>query len=116
MINYIKVIIKYPSEIKIGDYIFFSDNIITEVISIEKGTRHSRENGYPYHFTGKYNDIIYKKTYYSKNRLLINIQLEKKLHYSPFFTFFYLSHTHRLFKLFIIKIPYNHGTITRTTN
>ena len=65
MINYIKVIIKYPSEIKIGDYIFFSDNIITEVISIEKGTRHSRENGYPYHFTGKYNDIIYKKTYYS---------------------------------------------------
>lgn len=74
MENYIKVIIKYPSEIKIGNYILFSPNEVVEVISIEKGRRHSREDGYPYHFTGKYNDTIYKKTYYSNVVKYIKIE------------------------------------------
>lgn len=60
-----KVIIKYPSEIKINDFIEFENNIICKVINIYKGIRHSRENGYPYEFTGIHNDIIYKKIYYS---------------------------------------------------
>jgi len=64
MDNYIKVIVKYPSQILIGDYIQFESNIICKVITIEKGIRHSRENGYPYHFTGEYNNILYKKTFY----------------------------------------------------
>ena len=65
MDNYIKVIVKYPSQILIGDYIQFESNIICKVIIIEKGIRHSRENGYPYHFTGENNDIIYNKTFYN---------------------------------------------------
>ena len=64
MENFIKVIVRYPSEIKIGDNIVFEPNIICEVIGIEKGKRHSREDGYPYHFIGKQNDTIYKNTYY----------------------------------------------------
>ena len=64
MEKFIKVIVKYPSNIKIGNNIVFEPNTICEVIGIEKGKRHSRENGYPYHFTGKQNDTIYKNTYY----------------------------------------------------
>lgn len=62
----IKNFVNYPSQIKLGDYIQFESNIILQVIKIEKGKRHSRENGYPYTFFGKQNDIIYKKTLYNK--------------------------------------------------
>ena len=37
--------------------------------------RHSRENGYPYHFIGKCNDIIYKKTYYRNVIKYIKIKI-----------------------------------------
>ena len=43
---------KAPSEIKIGDSITFSGVGTAKVIAIKKGKRHSREDGYPYEFTG----------------------------------------------------------------
>ena len=64
MENYIRTVIKYPSEIKVGDFMECQPTIIGKVVLIEKGIRHSRENGYPYHFTCNYNNTIYQKTYY----------------------------------------------------
>ena len=58
------IVVKYPSEIKIGDSILFKPDTFCEVINIMKGTRHSRENGYPYYFTGQLNDTIYNITLY----------------------------------------------------
>lgn len=63
MEKYIKINIKYASEIKIGDLILFNNEsppLICEVIKIEKEKRHSREDGYPYIFTGKKEDVLYK--------------------------------------------------------
>lgn len=63
MEKYKKINIKYASEIKIGDFILFNNEyplLICEVIKIEKGKRHSREDGYPYIFTGKKEDFLYK--------------------------------------------------------
>ena len=73
MDNYIKVIVKFPSEILIGDYIQFKPDIICKVTKIKKGIRHSRENGYPYYFTGEYNNTIYNKTfYYNIHKYVLN--------------------------------------------
>ena len=63
MENYHKVSIRYAYDIKIGDLILFNNNyplLICEVVKIQKGKRHSREDGYPYIFTGKKDDILYK--------------------------------------------------------
>ena len=74
---YYKIIKKYPSEIKIGDLVEFENNIICRVTDINKKQRHSRENGYPYEFIGKLNDVIYKKVYYSNVITYIEIKTEK---------------------------------------
>jgi len=63
MEEYRKINVKYASDIKIGDLILFNNEyppLICEVIKIEKGKRHSREDGYPYIFTGKKKDILYE--------------------------------------------------------
>jgi len=66
------ITVKYPSDIKIGNYIMLRPGIICEVIKIEKGVRHSRENGYPYTFHGKHDDIIYKQTFHRNVRKCID--------------------------------------------
>lgn len=60
--NYKQVVVKYPSDIKIGDLILFNSNplLICEVIKIEKGKRNSREDGYPYIFTGNKDNVLHK--------------------------------------------------------
>jgi len=65
--NYKRVVVKYPSDIKIGDLILFKSNpqLICDVIKIEKGKRHSREDGYPYVFTGNKNNVLHKTKYWS---------------------------------------------------
>jgi hypothetical protein len=62
------VIIKYASFIKLNDIIAFRINSSIKkckVINIYKGIRRSRENGYPYEFTGECveNGNIYKVVY-----------------------------------------------------
>lgn len=62
METYIPIIVKYPSNIKIGDIILFNNNLVMcKVIAIKKGKRHSREDGYCYTFTGQKNNIFYKR-------------------------------------------------------
>lgn len=65
--NYKQVVVKYPWDIKIGDLILFESSppLICDVIKIEKGKRHSREDGYPYIFTGNKDNVLHKTKYWS---------------------------------------------------
>ena len=60
-----EIIVKYPSDIKIGNVIRIQGKKC-KVTNKLKLTRHSRENGYPYEFTGVdvETDTIYKQIYY----------------------------------------------------
>ena len=83
MEKYNKIIIKYPSEIKIGDLILFRPDTICKVIKINKKRRRSRENGFPYEFIGEHNGIIYKQTYYyDVIKYVINTPYKKLSHFS----------------------------------
>ena len=67
------LIIKYPSEIKIGDVIRIQGKKC-RVTNKLKLTRHSRENGYPYEFTGvsTSTQTTYKQIYYLNVPRFIN--------------------------------------------
>ena len=80
MEKYRKINVKYASDIKIGDLILFNNEyplLICEVIKIEKGTRHSREDGYPYIFTGKKENILYKKKYWNDITKFVPMSYDK---------------------------------------
>jgi hypothetical protein len=51
------ITVRYLDTIKLGDFIYLMSldrkcSHLCKVIKITKGKRHSRENGYPYTFTG----------------------------------------------------------------
>ena len=69
------ITVRYLDKIKLGSYIYLSSPDgkcfhLCKVIKITKGKRHSRENGYPYTFTGIAEDnSIYTETYYRNVRM-----------------------------------------------
>ena len=74
------IIVCYLSQIKLGDFIYLRSQDHTcfhlcKVTKIYKGKRHSRENGYPYTFTGEAEDgSVYTETYYRNVRKYINLE------------------------------------------
>ena len=72
------IIVRYLDKIKLGDFIYLRSPDysfhLCKVIKITKGKRHSRENGYPYTFTGEAEDgSIYTGTYYRDVRMYVPI-------------------------------------------
>jgi hypothetical protein len=71
------IIVHYLDTIKLGSYIYLISLDrkcfhLCKVIKITKGKRRSRENGYPYTFTGEAEDnSIYTGTYYRDVRMYV---------------------------------------------
>jgi hypothetical protein len=74
------IIIRYLDQIKLGDFIYLRSQDqrcfnVCKVTKIYKGKRHSREDGYPYTFTGEAEDgRVYTETYYRNVRKYINLE------------------------------------------
>ena len=60
--------VQFLDQIKLNDLILMrtpDKKEVCTVVKIYKGKRHSREDGYPYTFTGETNGKIYTETFYS---------------------------------------------------
>ena len=74
------ITVRCLDQIKLGDFIYLRSLDrkcfhLCKVIKITKGKRHSRENGYPYTFTGEAEDgSVYTEIYYRNVRKYINLE------------------------------------------
>ena len=66
--------VKFLDTIKLNNLILLKspdrkEAHVCAVVKIHKGKRHSREDGYPYTFTGEKDGKIYTETFYSGNMI-----------------------------------------------